>query len=316
MKARFGSLVLIACALLLTLTQPGQARAAAAAGTAGAATAKVAVPLLGPLRQEPQPGDGTVSPQVLTPRARLPLLWKDVLDCSTGQTYGTFPHNGGGDSIPAAQHPDKNLAVRGWEPTGGSLGFVNPGLGILAHDSTALQLPYLFSPIYLPPSNTPNVFTRNFQVYSWPWPGKGPLITDPPVTLTGIPTTRGTMIRLPVRLGGDFPIADYAGTKYYGLVLYAAATRITIVYIPYDRIVIPPGQPSAGAGYGLHIENICVDPTLLAYYNQLDAAGRGNLPALRYNQPIGRASGTDILVAVRDSGQFMDPRSYVDWWQP
>jgi hypothetical protein len=39
------------------------------------------------------------------------------------------------------------------------------------------------------------------------------------------------------------------------------------------------------------------------------------LPALRPGQPIGRAPGSEIDAAIRDSGAFLDPRSRKDWWQ-
>jgi hypothetical protein len=65
----------------------------------------------------------------------------------------------------------------------------------------------------------------------------------------------------------------------------------------------------------LHLENICVDANLLALYRQLNAAGRSKLPALWPGQPIGRAPGREIEVAIRDSGAFLDPRSRKDWWQ-
>jgi len=69
------------------------------------------------------------------------------------------------------------------------------------------------------------------------------------------------------------------------------------------------------AGYTLHLENICVDANLLALYRQLNAAGRSELPALRPGQSLGRASGSEIDAAIRDSGAFLDPRSRKDWWQ-
>jgi hypothetical protein len=58
-----------------------------------------------------------------------------------------------------------------------------------------------------------------------------------------------------------------------------------------------------------------VDPNLLALYRQADAAGRASLPALRNGQPLGTASGGQVLVAIRDCGSFLDPRSRKDWWQ-
>ena len=39
------------------------------------------------------------------------------------------------------------------------------------------------------------------------------------------------------------------------------------------------------------------------------------LPVLWPGQPLGRAPGSEIDAAIRDSGAFLDPRSRKDWWQ-
>jgi hypothetical protein len=36
---------------------------------------------------------------------------------------------------------------------------------------------------------------------------------------------------------------------------------------------------------------------------------------LKSRQPLGRALGTEVRAAVRDTGSLMDPRSRKDWWQ-
>jgi len=76
---------------------------------------------------------------------------------------------------------------------------------------------------------------------------------------------------------------------------------------------------TVATGYVVHLENVCVDPNLLALYRaQNDAAGfraTGFLPALRANEKLGTAFGDEMQVAVRDRGAFLDPRSRKDWWQ-
>ncbi len=279
MKARFLHLMLIALAFLVMLPQ---------------------TPAAG------QPGVTALANPVY-----LPIVTKPLTSCSTNQTYGSFPTSGGNDGIPAALHPDKNLAVRGYVlDSGGGLGFT--ALGPQDHDPTAPQLSYLFG---TPPVLNPTPFAHAYQVYDWVWGAaptyghRGALLD---VTMIGIKTKVGDQIRLPVRLNGDFPVAEYPqGTKYYGMVIYADATRITIVYTSRDSVVNQNGQ-----GYALHVEKFCVDPVLLALYNQLDSAGRGSLPGLYYNQPFGIASSTEVDVATRDSGSFRDPRNQGDWWIP
>ena len=64
----------------------------------------------------------------------------------------------------------------------------------------------------------------------------------------------------------------------------------------------------------MHLEDVCIEPDLLAKYNKLHADGRDSLPVLKGRQPFGRALGSEIKVAMRDSGHFLDPRSRNSWW--
>jgi hypothetical protein len=137
-------------------------------------------------------------------------------------------------------------------------------------------------------------------VYGWDWNAnaRGALIDTPPVTLLGLQTRAGEIINTPGG-GGDL------GEGNVALVLYASATRITLKYTREDNVV---------DGYTVHIEKVCVEPKLLAMYQQMNTAKRGALPALRPGQPLGRATGSEIGVVIRDKGTFMDPRSRKDWW--
>jgi hypothetical protein len=90
------------------------------------------------------------------------------------------------------------------------------------------------------------------------------------------------------------------------LVLYAESNRITLGYTRED---------SVANGYAVHLENVCVDPNLLALYQSSNATGRAFLPALREDEVLGTAGSGQVLVAVRDRGVFFDPRSRLDWWQ-
>ena len=159
-------------------------------------------------------------------------------------------------------------------------------------------------------------FTHVYQVYDWNWGGtppygsKGsridpnncPLGSCPDVTLLGFGTNVGEKVYLPTSGYGDI-----AGGTYYALVLYATASTITLKYTAEDNVV---------RGYTVQVNNVCVDPALLAAYNAANAAGRRPLTALRSHQAFGVASGAEIGVAIRDSGTYMDPRLYDDWWNP
>jgi hypothetical protein len=200
-------------------------------------------------------------------------------------------------SPPAEQHPDINaLAVRGYVLTNAPKTLVNYGGEA---DLTAPQLYTMFLDSRVP--QFPNVY----QVYDWNWAtnSRGGLIATWPVTLLGMGTGRGEVLQLPARYNGAPDI--YQGT-YWALVLYASTERITFVYTRYDTVAY---------GYTIHVEGVCVEPGLLNLYRQQNAAGRWYLPALKWQQPFGRANGSEIKVAIRDTGSFMDPRSRKDWWQ-
>ena len=209
-----------------------------------------------------------------------------------GVSYGSLSISGSPSDRPAEAHPDINLSIRGWSGVSESLGLVNYNGNT---DSRAPQLPGLFSD-----NRTPR-FTSAARVYNWDWGAnrRGGLITTWPVTLLGMAATSGEVIRLPDS-GYDI------GSGYDALVLYATETRLTIKYTREDNVV---------RGYTLHLENVCTEPSLLALYRQLNAQGRRTLPALRPGQPLGRATSSQILAAIRDTGNFMDPRSRKDWWR-
>jgi len=196
---------------------------------------------------------------------------------------------------PAENHADLNLSMRGYELTDAPKVLVDyNGSG----DGNAPQFPGLFA------DNRTAVISDVYQVYDWNWSCKcrGALLTDWPVTLAGLATTPGETVHVP---DSGYVIGALAN-GYEVLVLYAALDRITLKYTLEDNVV---------HGYTLHVENVCVEPSLLALYQEQNAAGRSKLPALHPGQAFGRAKGDAIGVAIRDNGAFMDPRSRKDWWR-
>jgi hypothetical protein len=244
------------------------------------------------IRVSATPFESPLAPFALTPRAYLPLVARPIGVClSTGQTYGTLePIDPSVGDV--SQHPDMNLAIRGYTRTTAPLTLIDYAGNV---DPNAPQLYTLFSN-----QRTPS-FNAAYRVNRWDWTCNclGGPITKWAVTLLGMQTTPGELIHLPVA-GYD------VGGGYGALVLYAEPTRLTLKYTREDDVV---------AGYTLHLENLCVDANLLALYRQLNTAGRSELPALWPGQPIGRAAGTEIDAAIRDAGSFLDPRSRKDWWQ-
>jgi hypothetical protein len=140
-----------------------------------------------------------------------------------------------------------------------------------------------------------------YRVNNWDWGrnARGGPVTEFEVTLVGLAVTRGETIHVP---DSGYSI----GQGYEVLVLYADTNRITLKYTGEDSVV---------NGYAVHVEGVCVEPSLLALYEQMNAAGRGRLPVLRAGQAFGRAWGNEIQAAIRDTGRFMDPRTRKDWWR-
>jgi hypothetical protein len=209
-----------------------------------------------------------------------------------GQAYGSLSIRGGPTNRPAAEHADLNLGRRAWRPVNASLALQNLGGPT---DGNAPRFSSMFAPSRFPRP------TGAYQVYNWDF-GSGRRTTpigNPEVTLVGFATTAGEIIRV--------PNAGYSiGSGYAALVLYAEPSRITLKYTREDNVAV---------GYTLHLENVCVEPRLLALYRALNSSGRRQLPAVGNGQPLASAAGSQILVGIQDSGTWMDPRSRKDWWQ-
>ena len=167
-----------------------------------------------------------------------------------------------------------------------------------ATDVNAPQLAAIYQPDRLP------TIVANHQVYNWDWECgdigcPADPISDPEVTLISMATTPGEELSIPRRA------PDIYQGIYRALVLYATSTQLTLVYTRED---------TPARGYVVHMQDLAVAPALLALYQELDQAGRGRLPALRNDEPVGFAAGSSIKIAIRDTGRFMDPRSRKDWW--
>lgn len=252
---------------------------------------------------------GPVTPDttVIPPYAHnyVPLLITDTQPrCpqTSNNSYATLPIQGTprSSSYAPADDPDLNLSVRGYAALPGLLSLVNINGPT---DDDAPQLASIFRPSRLP------VFSSVFRVFDWDWAcvtapaGQGcrdDLISFPDYTALSMVTKAGESIYPPARRPNILP------GGYIALVLYAEEERITITYTRED---------TPARGYLIHLENFCVDPNLLELYRSLDQAGRSSLPGLTGDSSLGTAVATPVIVAVRDTGSFMDPRSAKDWWQ-
>lgn len=239
--------------------------------------------------------NGTLPPGTIPNQALyLPLISVNS-QMINNRVFDAIPVMGPPVDHPAAINGDLNLALRGYISITTALTLVDINGDV---DLDAPQLIGLFSPPRLPK------FTGAYQVYDWNW-GCGPhgcrggVLTEPESTLLEVTTTPGEPLFIPTRN------AEILGGGYKVLVLYAEAHRITLTYTRQDTPAI---------GYIVQLEDITVDPALVALYDQLDAAGRSKLPALHQNESFGFASGASIKLAIRDTGSFLDPRSRKDWW--
>lgn len=208
-----------------------------------------------------------------------------------GTNYSSLSIAGPPLSVNPENDENLNLGFRGYELTDAPRKLVVLG-GVI--DSKAPQFPGLFADRRTP------TFTNTYHRFRWDEDCDCPLDTSSPweTTVLGMGVRPGETIYTPDTghdIGGGF--------RY--MVMYAAETRITLHV----------GREDEFHGYVIHIEDVCVEADLLALYRQLHAAGRGSLPALRGHQPFATAIGSEIKIAVRDSGSFMDPRSRNDWWQ-
>lgn len=199
------------------------------------------------------------------------------------------------DGITPRLDPDLNLLVRGYEPIAAALELIAINGPT---DDDAPQLAHFFRPVRVP------TFRAAYQVRDWDWswgPGGklGEPIDEPEVTLVEMETVPGESIYPPRRNAN-------IGRDFIALVLYAEQYSITFTYTREDTPAI---------GYLVHVEGLCVDPNLLALYETMHREGRDDLPALSRNDTIGTAPSHSLMVAVRDTGSFMDPRSGKDWWQ-
>ncbi len=185
----------------------------------------------------------------------------------------------------AENDPGFNIGILGYELTNKPKELVYYSGGT---DSRAPQLYTLFDD-----ERTP-VFSNVYRLYD----EEGEPLTHYPVTLAGMQVAPGEIIYA----------ADSGYDIQYGydaLVIYASRERVAFNYTRGDHLL----------GYTVYVDGICVEPSLQALYTQLDEAGRKSLPAVRGGDPLGRTWGTEIRVAIRDTGTAMDPRSCKDWWQ-
>ncbi|MBI5032090.1 MAG: hypothetical protein HZB51_16285 [Chloroflexi bacterium] len=232
----------------------------------------------------------TVKPNTSTP-SKTPTISKPTI---TPVILGDEEYGVTGIISSSAPHPaaEMNLSARGFVTTTAQLSLIDLDGPT---DSVAPRLHTLFSD-----RRVPN-FSAVYQLYRWDeiCGCRGTVMTTPEVTMTSMAVNASEMLRLP-ESGYNL------GEEYNAIVLYADSERITFAYTRDDNPV---------RGYVIYLEGVAVEANLLALYQQANRLGRGELPGLRNGQAFARTLNTELKLAIRDAGGFMDPRSKKDWWR-
>ncbi|MCL4338526.1 hypothetical protein M1271_02460 [Patescibacteria group bacterium] len=190
------------------------------------------------------------------------------------------------------QNPEINMNLRGYAEVPGDKQLVSYG-----GDTDPVMPPNLGTMFPVLPS-----IVKTYAVHQWDWSKNAPspnLEQHWPVNLIGLSTYAGEQLVGP-KAGRDI------GGGHVLMLVYATSTSATFVHGLGDN----PGD-----GYFIHMDNFCLDSNLYASYEKEDSNGRGSLPVIRTGQVFGYGNGGDFRVAIRDSGDWMDPRSRKDWWQ-
>ncbi|MDP3982694.1 MAG: S8 family serine peptidase, partial [bacterium] len=220
-----------------------------------------------------------------------------------GESYETLSINGSPETRAILEHPDYNIALRGWEAVPNARKEIyDMGQSADPDPNTPPQLKGLFADNRIPQ------VSGTYQMYNWNWGSgdnigsKGGLYSSPPeVQLLGAAVTKGEVLKVP---DSGYQIAS----GYEVMVLYADDNSIMLSYKSED---------TAATGYLLHVLDICVEPRLLALYTASNqgSGARVSLPALRAGQAFGRSKETEVKFTVRDTGSFMEPRNTQNWWR-
>lgn len=235
-------------------------------------------------------------------RSQAPLRLLASFSCPTtsNQTYESIrPDTPAHRKISNPENnPEVNINLRGWGEVNEAKELINYG------GDTDPNPPPSFGSVFS--GRWPKI-VKTYIIYEWNWENNRSNIGKPaspawPVHLIGLDATSGEPL-LGLKAGRSI-FGDYSL-----MVLYASENSITFTHSTGD--LAPPNDD----GYPIYFVDICVDPNLLAKYRSDNAGGRQVLPAIKPGQIFGYAKDTDVKVAIRDTGTFMDPRAKKDWWQ-
>jgi len=269
-----------------------------------ATPALIALPTLAPT-DPPQPPTATPIPIVAAPAAEsraAAFAAPSGCPVASGNTYDLVPFDGPAykNNALTDENADLRLSVLGYAFSDAPLTLVDYNG---ATDPDAPKLHGLFEPNRVPS------FVAAYQHYGWAWnEAGGPpygaangINGEWPASVMDFGAAPGEAVYAPER----GPVIWANGIV--AMVLFASERELTLAYTRQDSVTM---------GYVVHLLNLCVDANLVAQYRAQLSEGRratGQLPGVRNNQMVGTALGP-VIVAIRDRGAFLDPRSRKDWW--
>jgi hypothetical protein len=224
---------------------------------------------------------------------------------NSNQSYRTLsqdPNKKNRVNFDLSTHPDTNLYLRGWKEVSEKKELISRNGNNYGLDSI---MPPQISTLY--GGIVPQII-KTYRIYEWDFDknkSAAPQTATPqfPVHMLGLKAYPGQPL-LGLKAGRTID-----GTNVF-LVMYATKNYILLIHAAND--VWGPEGPE---GYTFYFLDICVDPNLLAKYQQNNVQGRTQLPVIAPGQIFGYAKTNEVKIIVRDTMSFMDTRYKEDWWQ-
>ncbi len=194
-----------------------------------------------------------------------------------------------------SQNPETNIYLRGWYE-------VNEGHNLISRngDNYGLDpnMPPQISTLFT--THYPNII-KTYRVNAWDYENNH--------NLPGQSATPHYAVHM---LGLDAtPAEPLVGLKA-GNFLVRFATKNYILMTNGDEDLWTADEDG---GYPFYFIDICVDPNLLAAYENANAGGRNELPMVSTGQIFGYAMTNEVKFIIRDTFSFMDTRYKEDWWE-
>lgn len=229
-----------------------------------------------------------------------PTISQTGCPTSSSESYSSMKAYRSNDDLifgDPATSPEINVRLRGFGPVNESTGFIGRGGSTYGLDD---KQPPQISSLY---GGVRPKIIKTYIVYEWDFENNKsaaprPATPNYKVTMIGFDSTPGQ------KLVGLKAGREIGGGNVF-MVLYATKNDVVFTHSTSDTLM---------GGYLFMYLDLCVDPNLLAKYEQNNVSGRGELPVIAPGQVFGYGSNTDVKLVVRDTMSFMDTRYNEDWW--